>query len=217
MFQAGAGDGPAHVAGVGLMFTRQFDRKVHLALKVLVLSGVVGVAFGYHVLWPSNMEIGYQPAQPIAYSHKLHAGTMQIQCLYCHAQADKGAHATVPPLATCMNCHAEVQPKGPDGKTLLPDTALLLDHWERKEPVRWQKVTDLADFVYFDHSRHVNSAVTCQECHGPIETMDRVRREFGLKMSFCLDCHRQPPPPGSRAEQLGWETRAPTYCATCHR
>ena len=76
------------------MFTRQFDRKVHVALGTFVLAGLIGTVFGVHVLWPSNMEVGYQPAQPIAYSHKLHAGTLQIQCLYCHSRADKAAQAT---------------------------------------------------------------------------------------------------------------------------
>lgn len=198
------------------MFTRKFDRKVRWAFGVFAFSLAFGVGFGYYVLWPSNLEAGYQPAQPILYSHKLHAGDMSIPCLYCHSQADKGAHATTPPVATCMNCHSQVQTKGPNGQ-ILASTQLLLDHWNSRQPIRWNKVSDLADFVYFDHSRHVNSDLTCQECHGPIETMDRVRREHGLKMSWCLDCHRQQPPAGSRAERLKWDERAPTYCATCHR
>ncbi|MDD4889841.1 MAG: cytochrome c3 family protein [Phycisphaerae bacterium] len=198
------------------MFTRKFDRKVHVAFGVFLFSLLFGVGFGYYVLWPSDLEAGYEPAQPILYSHKLHAGDMKMQCLYCHSQADKTAQATTPPVSTCMNCHSQVQSKGPDGQ-VLPATQFVLDHWKSREPIRWNKVSDLADFVYFDHSRHVNSGLTCQECHGPIETMDRVRRQYGLKMSWCLACHRQAPPAGSRAERLGWDQRAPINCSTCHR
>jgi hypothetical protein len=95
--------------------------------------------------------------------------------------------------------------------------AKLLDHWEKKQPVAWEKVNDVADFVYFDHSRHVNAGVDCADCHGKVEQMEVLERAYGLKMSWCLDCHNQDPPQGSRAEELGWETRAPTHCTTCHR
>jgi len=197
------------------MFTKQFDRKVHRALVVFGFAVILGTGYGYHVLWPSNMEAGFQPAQPVAFSHKLHAGDMRMDCLYCHAHAEDQALATVPPLSACMKCHNEVQSKDKAGR-IKPDTQLLLDHWRRQEPIYWQKVSDLADFVYFPHSRHVSSGIKCQDCHGPVETMERVRRQYGLKMSWCLECHRQPPPGGSHAEQAGWSTRAPIECWTCH-
>ena len=95
--------------------------------------------------------------------------------------------------------------------------AILLSHWEKKQPIVWNKVNDLADFVYFDHSRHMAAGLTCQECHGPIETMEHVRRQYGLKMSWCLDCHKQDPPAGSAAAARGSATRAPINCTTCHR
>jgi len=199
------------------MFTKKFDNRVYLAIVVVLLSGALGVSFGAYVLWPSHREAGYAPEQPIAYSHKLHAGELDIDCLYCHTQADKGPRATVPPVSTCMKCHDQVQTKDEQGN-LTPAMATLLDHWEKKEPIVWHKVNDLADFVYFDHSRHVNSGVTCQECHGPIETMERVRREYGLKMSWCLDCHKQTPSQGDAAFQRGDPTtRAPIHCSACHR
>ncbi len=198
------------------MFTKKFERRVYIAAATAVLAVVVGVSFGAYVLWPSNLEAGYEPAQPLPYSHKMHAGTLQIQCLYCHVEAEKGALATVPSVAICMNCHLEVQTKDPQGK-LKPGIAILLSHWEKKQPIVWTKVNDLADFVYFDHSRHMNSGLKCQECHGPIETMEYVRREYGLKMSWCLACHKQAPPAGSAAEARGDSTRAPISCVTCHR
>jgi DNA-directed RNA polymerase subunit RPC12/RpoP len=198
------------------MFTRTFDRKVHLALKVSMLSLLILVVFGAYVLWPSNMEAGYQPEQPLPFNHALHAGTLKIDCRYCHAAVEWSQHATVPQLSTCMNCHSEVKPVDATGR-VVAGVKILLDHWQRKAEIRWQKVNDLADFVYFDHSRHVNSDIACQDCHGRVETMERVSRQFGMKMSWCLDCHRQSPPVGSHAAKEGWATRAPIECATCHR
>ncbi len=198
------------------MFTKKFDNRVYLAIGVLLFSCTLGVSFGAYVLWPSNREAGYAPEQPIAYSHRLHAGELKIECLYCHTQADKGPRATIPPVSTCMKCHDQVQNKDDQGK-LTPAMATLLDHWEKKKPIVWNKVNDLADFAYFDHSRHVNSSIECQECHGPIETMVRVRREYGLKMAWCLDCHKQTPSEGDAALRRGDPTRAPIHCSTCHR
>jgi len=198
------------------MFSRAFERRIYVAVAVLVFSGSLGVSFGAYVLWPERREAGYQPEQPIAFSHKLHAGELQIDCLYCHSNASKGAHATVPPVSTCMNCHAEVPPKAAQGNTK-PEIAPLLNHWEQHEPIRWNKVHDLADFAYFDHSRHVGSGLECQECHGAVERMDHVRREHGMKMSWCLDCHKQSPPEDDPAVEPGQATRAPIHCTACHR
>jgi hypothetical protein len=198
------------------MFTGKFTRRVHLALAVFLFSGALGVAFGALILWPSRREAGYEPAQPIEFSHRLHAGEMKIECLYCHSEAERSAQATVPSVATCMNCHQQVQTKDENGE-LTPATATLVEHWEKKRPIVWNKVHDLADFVYFDHSRHVAADVECQECHGPVETMERVRREFGQKMSWCLDCHNQAPPEDPPLYAQHWTTRAPIHCTTCHR
>jgi hypothetical protein len=115
-----------------------------------------------------------------------------------------------------MNCHTQVQPVDNLGR-VRPAMQTLLDHWDRQEPIRWVKVNDLADFAYFNHSRHTTSGVACQECHGPVETMRHMKREYGLKMSWCLDCHWQEPPEDSKAEERGWTTRAPFHCTTCHR
>ena len=198
------------------MFTREFDTRVYVAAAVVLFSLVLGTAVGASVLWPSQREAGYSPEQPIAFSHKLHSDDLQIDCLYCHSQADKGPHATVPPVSTCMKCHEQVQTRDEKGELTEP-MATLLEHWNEKKPIEWNKVNDVADFVYFDHSRHVNSGLECQECHGPVETMEHMRREFGLKMSWCLDCHKQTPPPDSAAAKRGDATRAPIHCYTCHR
>lgn len=198
------------------MFTRKFERRIYIAVGSLVLSGALGVAFGAYILWPERREAGYEPAQPIDFSHRLHAGTLQIDCMYCHSGVDRGAHALVPPVSTCMNCHTEVQPKDGQGN-VRPEIAKLLEYWERSEPIRWNKVHDLADFAYFDHSRHIVTGVACEECHGPVEKMEHIRRVHGMKMSWCLDCHKQAPSEAGSAMSPERSTRAPINCTVCHR
>ena len=198
------------------MFTKKFNRRVYAAVIGLGSAAVLGVSFALLVMWPSTREAGYTPSQPIAFNHELHAGEMQIDCRYCHSEAEKGPHATVPPLSTCMNCHTEVQPRDEHGE-LGEALTTLLEHWETKTEVAWNKVNDVADFVYFDHSRHLAAEVKCQTCHGPVEKMEHLRREEGLKMSWCLDCHKQEPKEGSVALALGRKTQAPINCTTCHR
>jgi hypothetical protein len=198
------------------MFTRKFERRIYIAVAVFLFSGALGVSFGAYILWPSRREADFQPRQPIAFSHKLHAGDLQIECLYCHSQADRSPHASVPPVSTCMNCHAEVQPKDEQGN-IRPEIAKILRHWESGTPIRWQKVNDVADFVYFDHSRHIHAGVACQECHGPVERMEHMYRAFGLKMSWCLDCHKKEPSEGEPAFARGDLMRAPIHCSACHR
>ena len=198
------------------MFSRKFERRICIAVGALASSAALGVSFGAYILWPERRETGYQPQQPIAFSHRLHAGTLQIDCMYCHSGADRGAHACVPPVSTCMNCHREVQPKGREGK-VRPEIAKLLAYWEQAEPIRWNKVHDLADFAYFDHSRHIVTGVGCQECHGPVESMEHIRRVHGMKMSWCLNCHKQAPSETGLAASQGRSTRAPINCTVCHR
>ncbi len=195
------------------IFSKQFDRRVHTLMGVILLATVIGVCFSLYALWPANVEAGYAPEQPIHYSHQLHAGTLQIKCRYCHYNVDREAHVAIPSVAICMNCHKEVQNKDSQGR-LKPDIARLLQHWLVKKPIAWVKVHDLADFVYFDHSRHLNSGLVCADCHGYIERMERVKRQYGLKMGWCLDCHRKKPPPGWQGTGSTW---ASTDCSTCHR
>lgn len=198
------------------MFTKKFERRIYIAVAVLVFSVALGVSFGAYILWPERRESGYEPTQPILFSHQLHAGTLQIDCIYCHSGATSGAQALVPSVSTCMNCHREVQPKNSQGQ-LKPGIATLLGYWERSEPIRWNKVHDLADFVYFDHSRHLAAGLTCQECHGPVETMEHIRREHGMKMNWCLGCHKQTPIDTIPTSEATLATRAPINCSTCHR
>lgn len=126
---------------------------------------------------------GYEPDQPIAFSHKVHAGDNQVACLYCHVGADKGRHAGIPSANICMNCHGQIKTDSPEIKKI--KIAL-----EQKKPIEWLKVHRLPDFAYFNHSQHVTAGVNCQECHGEVQSMTRMRQEKPLTMGWCIDCHR---------------------------
>jgi hypothetical protein len=197
------------------MFSRKFDRRVYAFLTVLALSLVFGVSFGAYALNQGNIERGYQPEQPVYFPHSIMVGKHDIDCLYCHTQAETSAHAGIPPVSLCMKCHSEIQTKNSKGE-VKETIQKLNEYWESGEPIPWVKVHDLADFVYFDHSRHLTekAGLECADCHGAIEEMDRVERVNSLKMGWCLDCHMQPPPEGAPEWQ---KTRAPIHCSTCHR
>lgn len=171
-------------------------------LKILLpaarLVGVVllGIVIGYFA--NAAFFPGTQPEQPIAFSHKIHAGDNEIPCLYCHVQARRSISAGVPSVSKCMGCHAEVAAER-------PQVRLLANHFANREPIAWVKVHDLPDFVHFTHKRHVAAGIECQTCHGPVETMDVVSREAPVKMGLCLNCHRQ------HDVQYG------TDCWTCHK
>lgn len=140
---------------------------------------------------------GYQPEQPIPFSHELHVGQQKMQCQYCHNQVERSAHANIPALSTCMNCHLVV-------KTDSPHIQKLRDAYDNGKSIEWVKVHMLPDHVKFNHSAHLNKGVSCQTCHGEIEKMERVSQFSTLSMGWCVNCHRQP------------ENKAPLNCSTCH-
>lgn len=154
---------------------------------LLVLVGTGGWA-GVRTLLRVGRFQGYAPEQPIAYSHKLHAGDYRMECLYCHFGAETSRHAGIPPLNVCMNCHREI-----DKQTR--DLTRLREAVAQGRPIRWIKIHNLPDFVYFSHRQHMGAGATgdlvCQDCHGPVETMERVRQHAPLTMGWCLDCHRE--------------------------
>lgn len=170
-----------------------FKTKAIIGVVVLlVLAGVASLA-----LPPVGYNNGYQPEQPIPYDHSLHAGQYQIDCKYCHSNADKSRHATVPSLNVCMNCHMAA---GTDK----PNVQKLKEIYDKGETVQWKKVHLLPDYVMFNHKRHVQKDIACQTCHGPIQEMPVVRQFQTMSMGWCVDCHRKP------------ENNAPTNCSTCH-
>jgi len=172
---------------------------------VIGLSVFIGLSGFVYALTNNKISIGYnqdyEPEQPIAYSHSLHAGKLGIQCTYCHSTAEVSRHASVPPLNVCMNCHIVIrQVNGQDS----PEIAKLIEAYETGKPVEWKKVHLLPDHVKFNHARHVKAGKQCQECHGPIEEMEIVKQWSDMSMGWCVNCHRQP------------ENNASINCGTCH-
>lgn len=201
-----------------------------------ILTIVLGIATAFSLLLlaarasmfhlPGNHQ-GYEPVQPIAYSHRLHAGEMQIQCQYCHFGADRSRHAGIPPASVCMNCHKFVTaPLGavraedevaakenrPPRPVVSAELRKLYDAVDHVRPVAWNRVHSLPDFVYFDHRAHVNTGVACQQCHGPVESMERVRQVSDLSMGWCVNCHRD----ANRTGIAGHRVNASINCSTCH-
>lgn len=169
----------------------------------LVAKGAIGL----------GRQKDYQPEQPIYYSHKVHAGINQINCLYCHGSAEQSKHAAIPSVNTCMNCHKAIQSyeKGPklfdeDGNEI-DGTAEIQKLYEfagfdpnqpnkwdpsKAKPIEWIKIHNLPDHVYFSHAQHVNAGkLQCQSCHGEITAMDEVKQVAELSMGWCVNCHRE--------------------------
>lgn len=186
------------------------------ALKVLKPAAMIAVVtvLGLVVGYWANAALfpGTSPEQPIAFSHKIHAGDNEIECLYCHTQARRSISAGVPSVRKCIGCHNEVA-------TERPQIRKLMNYWDNKEPIPWIKVHDLPDFVHFTHKRHVLAGIECQTCHGPVETMDVISRGSGIgktsgivlagaaaiKMGDCLNCHKE------------HEVENGLDCWTCHK
>jgi len=124
------------------------------------------------------------PVQPIAFSHKLHAGVRGMDCLYCHNGAANSQWANIPAVSTCMGCHKY-------SVTDRPEIQKLTGFWERGEQIPWVKVHQMPDHVKFNHKRHVRAGIACQDCHGPVQEMDQVYQFSSLKMGWCVSCHRQ--------------------------
>jgi hypothetical protein len=181
---------------------------------VPALGGVV--AFVIFAVWfwfsPKHTDVGYTPVQPIPYSHKLHAGDMQMDCRYCHYNVERSAHAGVPPTQVCMNCHSQVKKDSPKLEALRASWA------EGKDggPVPWKRIHKAPDYVYFNHSAHVanvgngpeRAAIGCESCHGRIDLMEVVGQQQPLSMSWCLDCHNNTARflrPADQVTKMGWK------------
>ncbi len=209
----------------------EWSNYVPMIVVGLIGGGLMTIIF---VFWfwlsPKHTDVGYEPEQPIPYSHRLHAGELGIDCRYCHTQVETGAHATIPPVETCMNCHKIVKKDS-------PHIIKLREAFATDTPIEWVKVHNTPDYAYFDHSRHVNSGVSCLECHGRIDQMEVVRQVEPLSMSWCLDCHRDPAKhirPKDKVTDLSWKPSEDPEemgkrlvelyhinpredCSTCHR
>ncbi len=129
--------------------------------------------------------VGVPLAQPVPFSHRHHAREDGIDCRYCHASVEQSSFAGIPSTDVCMNCHRQIWNESP---MLAP----VRQSYLAGTPIVWRRVTDLPDFVYFDHSVHVAKGVGCDTCHGPVDRMPLTWRARTLDMAFCLECHREP-------------------------
>jgi mono/diheme cytochrome c family protein len=141
-------------------------------------------------LYGIGIQQGYAPTQPIAYSHALHAGTLQIECQYCHTGVEIGKSANIPSPNICMNCHTHIQNvQGKEG--ISTEIQKIYDAVDNDQPIEWVRVHNLPDLAYFNHSQHVVvGQIECQTCHGPIQEMEVVSQYSTLTMGWCIDCHR---------------------------
>jgi Cytochrome c7 and related cytochrome c len=202
-------------------------------LSLLVVVAAAGGGLGGLLLYVrSPIARGMQDPveQPIQFDHRHHTRDEGIDCRFCHSTVDRSPHASLPSSQLCLNCHSQIWNHSP-----------LLDPLRRSfiegRPIVWEKVNDVPDFVYFDHSIHVNKGVGCVTCHGRVDEMPAVEKAYSLTMSFCLECHRSPERhlrPVEEVTNMVWqpagdprvvgETLADlnqvhtrTSCTTCHR
>lgn len=169
-----------------------------VVILVVIALLVMGSVDGWNRLAGIGVYQGYQPEQPIKFSHKLHAGINKIDCQYCHSGAEKSKHANIPSANVCMNCHVAIN-EGPQyGEEEIAKIYTALDYdpdtkeyGDNPQPIKWVRVHNLPDLAYFNHAQHVNvGQIECQECHGKIEEMEVVSQHSDLTMGWCIDCHR---------------------------
>jgi hypothetical protein len=194
-----------------------FDRSSNaLARMSLVLTGLIVIALGVTLdqlqRSPWVTRQGQRPDQPVPFSHKHHVQGLGLQCQYCHTTVEKSSYAGIPPTKTCINCHAQIWT---NAQLLQP----VRDSWASGESIKWIKVHDLPDFVFFNHSIHVNKGIGCASCHGRVDQMPLMYAQNTLQMEWCLDCHRNPAKnlrPTSETYNMAWETPAddrPVWCS----
>ncbi len=170
-------------------------KRLKIISAIISLAAIIILLFAvwdYNYYFPSIM--GAQ--QPIPFSHRLHVNKKHISCFMCHSGAVKNARAGIPPLETCMLCHSKII-------IHYPQIEKLRNHYYQNKPVEWIKINNLPDFVYFNHSVHINKGIDCSKCHGNVDQMDRIVQAKELTMGFCIDCHKQ--------------NNATHDCFTCHR
>ena len=217
-----------------LIFPKWINTAIRLSLVGAALTAGTIAVVGKFLTMPETLDVGYQPTQPVPYSHKLHAGEMGMDCRFCHSTVDKADFAAIPPANTCMICHTAVKK---DSDKL---AAIRQAFADPSKPVQWTKVHKLPDFVYFSHKVHVNGGVSCVSCHGRVDQMEVVQQQKPLGMAWCLECHRAPenalrpkefvtkldwvPPAGTTQQEIGLKIKNENKihppvenCAGCHR
>ncbi len=186
-----------------------FAKNQFLVLVSALLMILMGAYFAYSFMMNIGIDQDYEPIQPIHYSHRIHAGSNKIECKYCHSSAQVSKHSGIPSLNVCMNCHKQIAEVSDttatadysksfyDGEIKKLYKAVGWDQATQKytgktEPVKWVRIHNLPDFVYFNHSQHVTVAkIECQTCHGPVQTYEIMKQYSKLTMGWCINCHRE--------------------------
>ena len=209
-----------------------FPRWANYLLPALILGGLGGATYLPALvglgLNPNTLNVGYQPVQPVPYSHELHVGQLGLDCTYCHTSVNDAGFAAIPPLETCMTCHNAVKTQSPKLAPLYRSYYPYLDatsgeptkeagseekpnpvNPDAGQPIEWVKVHDLADYAYFNHQAHVSKGISCVSCHGRVDRMGEhgVYQAENLSMGWCLECHREPEKhlrPPSEVTNLAW-------------
>ncbi|MEI7812612.1 MAG: cytochrome c3 family protein [Ignavibacteria bacterium] len=179
--------------------------KVRLPVTIFVILSSMSVT--YYISRAERDGVGYAPEQPVKFSHKLHAGTMAVDCKYCHTGVDKSRHAVIPSVSICMNCHSIARKDR-------PEIIKLTKYYETGKPLEWKRIHKVPDFVYFNHSIHVNRNIKCQTCHGEIQNMDVAEQMNTFVMSACLNCHRNA---SVMLPYIKNVKNGPDNCWACHR
>lgn len=221
---------------MAVIFSRSLDFRVRQGAVGLVVGvGLFVIGWFYYAL-PGYTRVGYQPEQPVPFSHQLHVGRLGLDCTYCHQSVFDSPHASVPASQVCMNCH---NPKMANVKGNSPLLAPVRLSYETGKPVEWRRVHKLPEYSYFNHAVHVNKGVSCVSCHGPVNEMKVVWHDQPLSMGWCLNCHANPTPhlrPRSEVTNLSWvrdanpdpgttgewiqkvlQINPPANCQGCHR
>jgi Cytochrome c7 and related cytochrome c len=218
------------------IFSRSIDVYVRQAGIGLLVGVGLAVTGWYYYALPSYTRVGYQPEQPVPFSHELHVGRLGMDCTYCHTAVAESPHANVPAAQTCMNCH---NPKKANVKGASPLLAPVRASYDTGKPVEWKRVHKLPEYAYFNHAVHVNKGVSCVSCHGQVNEMKVVSHEKALSMGWCLQCHDNPKPhlrPFEEVTNLTWtpaggktaaevghgiqtalQVKPPSNCQACHR
>lgn len=214
-----------------------FHPSINSISKLSIVGALLGVltlgavGYGINLYWGQKLYV--QVEQPVQFSHKHHVGDDGIDCRYCHTSVEKSAYAGMPPTQTCMSCHSQLWSDSPE---LAPVRASYVSG----EPIKWQRVHDMPDFVYFNHSIHIKKGIGCESCHGRVDQAPLMKKVNTMTMSWCLDCHRHPEKyirPKTAVLKMGYEPEIPqkvlgpqlvkehrvlhprqlTDCYTCHR
>lgn len=183
------------------IFPKWTNRVPFLLVIGLVLVGGAVTAGVTHYFTPKYSRVGYEPIQPVPFSHAVHVEQLGMDCRYCHTTVEKSWFSCIPSASTCMNCHNQVLKDD-------PRLALARESATNGVPIDWVQIHRMPGYVYFNHAVHVRRGISCVECHGRIDQMDEVRHAKPFTMEFCLNCHRDPAAfirPESTVTDLGWQ------------